>query len=307
VSIAEFEEKEFEGPLNGQLGLGVPLWSPGQVLEELVGFDVALYTVHAVFWAACGYATPPQGAVILASWWPLGAPLTAQRTPPTFRVNVFLQHKRPEYLSRGNASEWASWNAAYYRFWTTPHQQLALDACAAALGQNGYVAYSSPAFHTRAALFGHVEQQTLITNTHFAPATQLSGHGRYTYVSATAPGIAHSEPVAVRPLTFLNGGGNGDGPPARPPGGANGRPPEQLLTEARKAAEAAVAASPMLVGSEQLFGAAVIRAIAIVEARGSQVSDPERNYIHAATFSTMSGIQWCVWPPFTAPARRSRT
>ena len=41
MTIAEFEEKEFEGALNTQLTLGGPMWSPGQVLEQLVGFMLA--------------------------------------------------------------------------------------------------------------------------------------------------------------------------------------------------------------------------------------------------------------------------
>ena len=306
MSIAEFEEKEFEGPLNGQLGLGGPIWSPGQVLEEAVGFDVAIFTVHATFWASCGFTAPPQGAVIYASWWP-GFPFT-NRSPPTFRVNVFLQYKRPEYLSRSSASEWSEWKSAYYRFWITDHQQTALDACAASLGQNGYVAYASPAFHTRAALFDHVEKQTLILNTHFAPATKLSGHGRYTYVSTSAPGKAHSEPTDVEPLSFFRPGGNGDdgdGPPQLPPGSGDGHLPERLLAEARKAAEAAVAASPALVGSAQLFDAAIRRAISLVGARDDEIGDAVRNYVYVAMFSLMSGIRWCVWPP--APPSRTRS
>lgn len=144
VAVVEFEEKEFEGPLNGQLGLGGPLWSPGQVLEQLVGFDAAMLTIDAVFWASQGFAAPPLGAVVLPAWWPgfFSRLAVRIRRPPPFRMNVFLQYKRPEHLSHSNASEWTLWKASYYRFWITSHQQLALVACATALGNSGLVAYA---------------------------------------------------------------------------------------------------------------------------------------------------------------------
>jgi hypothetical protein len=311
VSIAEFEEKEFEQTLNGQLCPSGLMWPPGQVLEELVGFDVALHTVHAVFWAARGYATPPPGALILPTWWPLvPASVFVHRAPPPFAVNVFLQHKRPECLSRSNASEWSSWKAAYFRFWITYHQQAALDACATALGQNGLVAYASPAFYTRAELFGHIQKQTLVANTHFAPATNLSGHGRYTYVDAATPGMAHSEPVRVPPLLILGGGsagGNGDEPPGRePPDGGNGRSPQQLLSAAHGAARAAIAASPALVGSEVLHAATVTRAEKIITESIRPLPESVRAFIYVAAFSVMSGIQWLMLP-VAARVRRSRT
>jgi hypothetical protein len=311
VSIAEFEEKEFEQTLNGQLCPSGLMWPPGQVLEEVVGFDVALHTVHAVFWAARGYATPPQGAVILPAWWPLvPASVFVHRAPPPFAVNVFLQHKRPERLSRSSASEWSSWNAAYFRFWITDHQQAALDACTTALGQNGLVAYASPAFHTRADLFGHIQNQSLVANTHFAPAANLSGHGRYTYVDAATPGVAHSDPVRVPSLLLLeagDGGGSGGEPPdGVPPGGADGRPPQQLLSDARRAASAAIAASPALVGSEALHAATVARAEAMVAAFNRPLPESVRDFVYVAAFSAMSGIQWLVLP-VTARVRRSRT
>lgn len=301
MSHAEFEEKEFEGPLNGQLGLGGPMWSPGQVLEHLVGFDVAILTEDAVFWAARGFATPPPGAPVLPRWWPSAFTRLATRIrrPPSFRMNVFLQHKRPEHLSRSSAVEWPFWGTAYFRFSITPHQQVALEACAAALGQNGLVAYASPAFAKRDDLFKHVERRTLVRNTHFAPAASLAGHGRYTYVDAATPGVAHSEPVRVEPLTILNGGSR-DRPPEDPPTGGDGRAPREILREARRAAQAAVDASPYLVGNNDIFATAVERARVILRGLDFDL-DPELggaldDFLLTAMFASMSGIRWHVLP-----------
>jgi len=43
MPLAEFEEKELKGPLNAQLTGGSGLiWTPGRVLEAIVGIDAAL-------------------------------------------------------------------------------------------------------------------------------------------------------------------------------------------------------------------------------------------------------------------------
>lgn len=295
MSIAEFEEKEFEGPLNNLLGLGGPLWTPGQVLEQFVGFDVAMRTVDAVFWATQGFPSLPPGGVVQPAWWPSWWQRLAVRArqPPPFQMNVFLQHKRPEYLTRSSASEWNTWKASYFRFLITTHQQVALEACATALGQNGLVAYACPAFYRRSDLWHHVDRRTLVANTHFAPASKLAGHSRYTYRNASTAGVAHSQPAQVPNLTFLTEGG---GPPGEPTGGGDGRPPRELLAEARAGAQAAIAASPGLVGSEELYDGAVARAQEYLGVLNGAHVDAVSDFIYTATFSIMSGISWLILP-----------
>src|SRR5262245_23462158 len=131
--LAEFEEKEVEGALNAQLS--GRLWSPGQVLEYFVGFDAALDIESSLHWSLLGYTTPPVGTTISVLWWssPAAQAALSQRPPPPFRLNLFLQYKRPEYLRSPTAVEWPHWNAPYFRFNIVAHQQSALDSCAAGL------------------------------------------------------------------------------------------------------------------------------------------------------------------------------
>lgn len=301
---AEFEEKELEGPINAQLSMGGPLWSPGQVLEQIVGFDVAIMVDDISFWASVGFGAAPAGLPVLPSWWSswpsvILRPLFRFRTPPKFRLNLFLQYKRPERLTRGQ--EWPDWKKPYFRFDLTPHQQSALEACAKSLGTGGLAAYGSPAFHRRTELFTHVEKRTLVENTHFAPALQLASHARYTYVTARGAGKAHSEPVDVQPIVFSDEHESPGGPPTTPPdnGGAGDGPyPDAVLREAKKAARAAVAASPLLVGSAEGFERSIARAQEVLEflrpglqERGLNAAE---NYLVASIFSRMSGIHWAV-------------
>lgn len=301
MPLAEFEEKELEGPLNAQLTTGSGLiWTPGQVLEAVVGIDAALMVTDAAFWASVGFGPVPPGLPASPLWWPgwpavNDRPLFAFRTPPPFRLNLFLQYKRPYFLKRGK--EYRHWRSAYFRFDLTPHQQRALEACANSLGDRGYVAYGSPAFSRRADLFTFQEQRSLAANTHFAPALELSKHSRYTYVSARSAGKGHSDPVTIEPVHFL------DGPPHDPPppgddGGGNGRSPDAVLSAAKKAARAAVEESPAIVGGHEAFDRAIERARGLfsflrprLDERGQAAAD---DYLTASLFARLSGVQWLV-------------
>ncbi|HVV53443.1 MAG TPA: hypothetical protein VHO06_27545 [Polyangia bacterium] len=301
MPLAEFEEKELEGPLNAQLTGGSGLiWTPGQVLEAIVGIDAALMVTDAAFWAAVGFGPAPPGLPASSFWWPdwplpTARPLFSLRTPPPFSLNLFLQYKRPHYLKRGK--EWRHWHSPYFRFDLTPHQQVALEACANSLGAHGYVAYGSPAFSRRADLFAFQEQRALAANTHFAPVLRLSGHSRYTYVSAHSAGKGHSNPVTIEPASFL------DGPPHDPPpsdgdGGGDDHSPDGVLSAAKGAARAGVDASPAIVGSREAFDRAIERARGLLRLvrrpfneRGQTATD---NYLVAYLFARLAGVQWLV-------------
>src|SRR3569832_1598004 len=200
----EFEEKELEGPLNAHLAAGGLLWSPGQVLENVVGFDVALKVELACFWALLGHAKPLPGDVIGTGWWPHAwAGAFIGRAPPTYKLNTFLQYKRPEYLRGATAKERKRWpKGIYFRFFIDKDQQVALEACATALGANGLVLYATPAFHTRGDLFTYVEKRTLVANTHFVEAAKLNGHGRYTFNDSVGSGQAYSKPTEIEAHVF---------------------------------------------------------------------------------------------------------
>ena len=52
---SEFEEKEYEAPLYNQLECGTRLvWSPGQVFEEYIGVDRAIFLRDPVLWRHFG-------------------------------------------------------------------------------------------------------------------------------------------------------------------------------------------------------------------------------------------------------------
>jgi hypothetical protein len=78
---AQFEEKEYEEPLNLELLVDPrnAFWPPGQVLEKHFGFDATLFSSHPILWPLLGNAAPLPGVPLNrvnwdAVWKSLGRP-----------------------------------------------------------------------------------------------------------------------------------------------------------------------------------------------------------------------------------------
>jgi len=298
VQTASFEEKEFENPVNHQLVHGDLMWTPGQMLEKVIGFDAAIFVETSSFWSALGLSKKRAGTPILASWWKSRAAQSrlSQKPPPSFPINAFLQYKRPEYLTSSKTKEWRYWKQPFFRFQITPHQHAALLACASQVGSRGIVAYGSPAFHLRDDLFYYTKNRLLVRNTHFVAAERLSGHKKYTYIDAVTKGKAHSDPKEVVPLR-LDLADNSSPPPRVPSDGADGsaEPPGiTVFAIARRCAEQAVYASPNIVGSVARYMEAVASALRVLNEDEQPVSEVVENFVFAQVFSVMSGIAWLM-------------
>src|SRR5690242_12323773 len=100
MKAAEFEEKEFEGALYRELARGNLFWPPGQVLESYLGFDAALFVDDPFFWHLHGIRRWPRGFSLYSKWPHLPWNRLRRRRLPRFRVNCFIQAKRPLIGSR---------------------------------------------------------------------------------------------------------------------------------------------------------------------------------------------------------------
>lgn len=175
---AQFEEKTFEGFANAELTVwqyanGVApamVYSPGQKLEELLGFDVmtrldpdsALY--RALFGGIRG------GAGVAPSF-------HAHR--PTGAVhgfyNLFFQYKRPTFFATAHRNAYWAKGEAHYAFETTDRRGFAqlktLIGLERALNGLGLVRYVSPTVYTDAGLQGlAMAGKVLATSTFVSPA-----------------------------------------------------------------------------------------------------------------------------------------
>jgi hypothetical protein len=193
---AEFEEKEYEIPLYLEL-VQRPgrLWTPGQVLEAKLGFDGAVQASQR-FWKHVGRCATP--GVILAAFGlePLGLP--PSNGLPDFRLNLFLQCKRPERYRRHPAVANKNGLSAPCRFFgINADQQGVLQSLESHLAGCGDVSYACASFDTRQQLFQYSRARTLVPMSTFPPIGSLKGHKRWLFSTPGATGVAHSEPEVV--------------------------------------------------------------------------------------------------------------
>ncbi|QDV73062.1 hypothetical protein [Botrimarina mediterranea] len=212
----EFEEKQYEQHLNNELlSRKHLLYVPGQVLEGKLGFDAALFCRDRRFWELFDdfrffghfrfirrlwYASSRSGVQLSVDWWRE----LDQALPyfPRFRFNVFVQHKRPDYLVASSAGEWDQWNRPYYRYKIMSHQQKALEQLETLAGSKAIVVYASPAFAKLGELWSAVNNRQLIEKSNFCQPRKLSGHHAYSYVEPGRVGKAHSDAEDVESFDF---------------------------------------------------------------------------------------------------------
>lgn len=193
---SEFEEKEYEGPLNTQLLFNNHIyWPPGQVFEKHFGIDSALNAYDPNFWLLFGLVEPKNGVVLdHFNWGYIWKKINRKKQLPTFKLNLFVQAKRPTYLY-GKNSEYArkGIKGPYYRFEVMKHQQEALERLAKKLSNSALVVYACPVFHTNSDLYKHIHNRTLVDNSTFVRAIRMKNHGKWVYDEAGTTGLACSE------------------------------------------------------------------------------------------------------------------
>jgi len=204
---AEFEEKSYEGPLYNQLERGNgDLFTPGQVLENTVGFDRGLFVAQVALWQTLGYKSPLQGAALAYYDWPYAFGPPSPRTQlPRFRLNLFLQAKRPVYYKRRPRSlrSISSICAPLWSFRISDDQQRILEVLAATIKGRAHVAYAAAAFHTNSALFTHTKRRTVVQNSTFPSVDALSGHEAWYYRIPGAQGAANPNPEGIEEAPLL--------------------------------------------------------------------------------------------------------
>lgn len=186
---AEFEEKQYEVPACIELGagkLGSRVFSSGQVLEKILGYDVAAgVDSNHLIWRVLRAPRPAGVALIPKYWSPLDTP--DSRTLPISPVNLILQFKRPESMIHGTAAQWGLWRAPYFRFSRTPHQHRILAHIESQLGGSALVRYAAPAFATRGELEAAQLTGEVLSRSGFVSPSTLGAHRIWTY---QRPGLA---------------------------------------------------------------------------------------------------------------------
>lgn len=204
---AEFEEKSYEAPLYNQLERGQNrLFVPGQVLEHTLGFDAGLFVAQSAVWETLGYRTPLTGAALSYYDWPYAWKLPRLKDKlPRFRLNLFLQAKRPVFYQRCPRSlkKISSISAPLWAFKVERDQQRRLEVLAETLSGRAHIAYAAAVFHTYPDLFAHTKRRSIIQNSTFPSAEKLKGHDAWYYRVPGAQGAANPNPESIEEPPLL--------------------------------------------------------------------------------------------------------
>jgi len=193
----EFEEKEYETALYSELRAAKNrLWSPGQVLEAVLGFDYSVYNKNPMFWKKLGMK-PPKGSKLNAAY-PAHPKVT--RPLPSFKLNLFVQAKRPKaYRPTATAKlAAAGLKSPHWRFNIYAPQQQRLLLLSALAGKKALVCYAAPAFHKALKLYSATLQERIIEKSTFPSVAKLGAtHKAWNYSKFGATGVANIEPEAI--------------------------------------------------------------------------------------------------------------
>jgi hypothetical protein len=196
---SEFEEKEFEAPLYNQLEAGTRLvWSPGQVFEEYIGIDRALFLSDPLLWRSFGRSAPLRGAFLHRYDWEFIWRHRQRRPLPTFALNLFIQAKRSHFHRRHpKAIRGRMPGKSCWRFDLESHQQEALGRVASKSGNRAIVCYAAPAFHRFTQLNAHTIRGTVVSASTFPLVEKLVGHRAFYYCGPGGSGVANPSPEDI--------------------------------------------------------------------------------------------------------------
>lgn len=177
------------------------IFSPGQVLEHMLGIDAGLYSSNSSFWNLWGGIK--KGINSEKAYPNISNPKYKNSFPP-LKCNLFLQHKRPTYISNANGNEYSHWNQPYFRYKITQHQQNTLYQLEQNAGKDAVVVYACPAFYKHKELWHFAKKENIVDNSNFVKPNILNGHKKYTFIKSGKFGIAHSEPTYIKSINLIN-------------------------------------------------------------------------------------------------------
>ena len=178
-------------------GFARRLWTPGTVIEEVLGYDLAAgQPATDTIWRLLEVPRPP-GVRLLPRHWQPGQQPPLVRLPPA-PVSLILQFKRPEYLASNAAKQYRLWRNPYFRFTRDPRQHRVLRRLEQRAGDEVVVRYASPAFHKNTELELARLSGQVCTRSGFVSPDQLGGHAVWTYQTAGNVGLPNPSGLGSR-------------------------------------------------------------------------------------------------------------
>jgi len=216
----EFEEKTYEQYHNIELlGKSNIFFPPGQLQENILGFDSVLFSKNKNFWKLWRkiplwreflwrfWSLILEGVYLDNIFWEDLREVIDKEIKVKFKFNVFIQYKRPEYLKSNRSKEFIYWKRPYYRYDIDIHQNQILSQIERQANDKAIVIYGAPAFHTFNDLFKYFGEGKLVENSNYVKPSTLDNHQRWTYVNSGTEGWAFSEPErkeSIKLIDYIN-------------------------------------------------------------------------------------------------------
>lgn len=178
----QFEEKQFETAANLELAKGrdsIRVFSSGQKLEEILGYDVAADPdPNHMIWQLLD-APRPKGVVLVPDYWSAFPRSKSDRLPQS-AVSLILQYKRADYLSTPSARQWNLWGSPYFRFEREEIQHRTLLQIERKV-EGALIRYAAPAFWKYADLEVAQLQTKVLEQTAFVRPSDFKSHKLWTF------------------------------------------------------------------------------------------------------------------------------
>lgn len=201
----EISEKTYETSFMGELRTKTNLiYAPSQTDENHLGFDASLFLNNDdCYWDFYYLRHSRHHKLLGISADELsGIGKELNRRMPDFKLNLFLQFKKPKYLYKNNAKERKYWNQSYYRYPIEQHQQTLLNKINQISQGRAIALYAAPAYFDAEAHFKFLEANIIIQNSNITNATHLNGHSKCSYIKAGNISKGHSEPEDIESQTI---------------------------------------------------------------------------------------------------------
>ena len=194
----QFGEKTYETHMNIEWGSIGTNFAPNPRLEKVMGVDSIFYiddypiTVLGSFY---------NGVILTPDLWKDPKGLLIEERIPNLLMNLFIQYKTNDYISRSNGKDYSVWGKPYYRHYIKNVEQLdVLCDLENKIGNDAFVAYAFPACWETDVLLRRHEKRKVVVNSNYAFPSKLRGHSRYTFTHGGAYGRGFSEESIIEKI-----------------------------------------------------------------------------------------------------------
>jgi len=203
--IVDYEEKTYENYFNSELEKNkIIYFPPGQVLEGDLGFDTSAFVPDKILWKRLNVLKRGKSCLKGTQLKNIATQLGKNVNKiPDMKANLFLQFKRPDYMTQENSKEWDSWNQKYFRYKISKNQHNLLTKIENSFQKLAIVLYSAPALKDINELFRSYRDNQIIKNSNFIKPSRLNGHHIVTYIRSGTNSKALSEPEEIEHINLI--------------------------------------------------------------------------------------------------------